>query len=107
MTISYHYDVNYATFQFNLFDMNLSQWRIWESYQLKDGYRGQAPTDADGNVLPFIGYDKNLRYVEDGQEYPLVEGKLQLQSEAGEVFYRRAQIKEITELPQHYAHYFE
>lgn len=44
----------------NLFDMDLSQWRVWQSYQLANGYHGQAPTDADGNTLPFIGYDKNL-----------------------------------------------
>ena len=44
----------------DLLDMNLSQWRIWQSYQLSNGYRGQAPTDAKGNALPFIGYDKNL-----------------------------------------------
>lgn len=44
----------------DLLDMDLSQWRIWQSYQLSNGYRGQAPTDADGNALPFIGYDKNL-----------------------------------------------
>lgn len=42
-----------------LLDKNLSQWRIYQSYRMPDGYRGQVPTDAQGQLLQPIGYDKN------------------------------------------------
>jgi len=67
-------------------------------------FEGQSLHIVNGKVAMAL---KNLRYVENGQEYPLVEGKLQLQSEAGEVFYKGVQIKEITELPQQYARYLD
>ena len=35
----------------------------------------------------------------DGKEVPLVKGKLQLQSEGAEVFYRNITIRPITEVP--------
>ncbi|UOQ70536.1 hypothetical protein [Hymenobacter cellulosilyticus] len=35
-----------------LLDKNLSKWRTFESYRHQLGYRGQAPTDAQGKVIP-------------------------------------------------------
>jgi len=46
-----------------LLDKDLSQWSIYQSYELKNGYRGSAPTDAEGNEIAPIGYDKNLKHV--------------------------------------------
>ncbi|RZK41229.1 MAG: DUF1080 domain-containing protein [Hymenobacter sp.] len=43
----------------NLLDAKLSQWRTYQSYRMPDGYHGQVPTDAQGQPLPPIGYDKN------------------------------------------------
>ena len=43
----------------NLLDKNLSQWRMYQSYRHHDGYKGQVPTDAQGQPVPPIGYDKN------------------------------------------------
>jgi hypothetical protein len=42
-----------------LLDKNLSKWRTYQSYRHQLGYRGKQPTDAQGNLLPPIGYDKN------------------------------------------------
>jgi hypothetical protein len=42
-----------------LLDKNLSKWRNFESYRHQVGYKGQPLTDAQGKVLPPIGYDKN------------------------------------------------
>lgn len=42
---------------------------------------------------------RNLRHVVDGQTLPLTKGKIQLQSEGAEVFYRNIQTRSIRELP--------
>jgi hypothetical protein len=41
----------------------------------------------------------NPRLVKDGKVTPLRSGKIQLQSEAAELFYRKIQVRHITELP--------
>jgi len=43
---------------------------------------------------------QNLRHRVDGQERPLTRGRLQLQSEGAEIFYRGLAIRPITELPK-------
>ena len=50
---------------------------------------------------------QNLRYTSDEGDVPLVEGKLQLQSEAGEIFYKGIEIRPIDEMPKEYLSYFE
>jgi hypothetical protein len=42
-----------------LLDQKLSKWRTYQSYRHQLGYRGQAPTDAQGKAIAPIGYDKN------------------------------------------------
>jgi hypothetical protein len=46
---------------------------------------------------------KNLRHVVDGNEVPLTRGKIQLQSEAAEIFYRNIEVRPITRVPDPYA----
>jgi hypothetical protein len=46
-----------------LLDKNLSQWRTYESYRHQPGYKGQVPTNAQGQPLPPIGYDKDDAHV--------------------------------------------
>jgi hypothetical protein len=41
----------------------------------------------------------NPRYVEDGRETPLVRGRLQVQSEGAEIFYRTIETRRLTEIP--------
>ncbi len=42
-----------------LLDKNLSKWENYESYRHKVGYKGQVPADANGKLIPPIGYNKN------------------------------------------------
>jgi hypothetical protein len=42
----------------------------------------------------------NLRYLDHGKEVPLSKGKIQLQSEGAEIFYRNVQIKPIKAIPE-------
>jgi hypothetical protein len=49
----------------------------------------------------------NSRYVDNGEEKPLVKGKIQIQSEAAEVFYKDIKIKSISGIPAEYAGYFK
>ena len=46
------------------------------------------------------------RYLEGKTAKPLTKGKIQLQSEAAEVFFKDIQIKSIKEIPQEYSVYF-
>jgi len=42
-----------------LLDQNLSQWRTYQSHRHVPGDQGRPPTNAQGQPLPPIGYDKN------------------------------------------------
>ena len=42
-----------------LLDKNLSKWQMYQSFRHQLGYKGLAPTDAQGHELTPIGYDKN------------------------------------------------
>jgi Domain of Unknown Function (DUF1080) len=42
-----------------LLDKSLSKWNIYQSFRFPDGYKGEAPKDADGNELKPVGYNKN------------------------------------------------
>ncbi len=50
---------------------------------------------------------KNSRHLVDGKEVPLVGGKIQLQSEAAEVYYKDIQIRSIDAIPDQYASLFK
>jgi len=47
------------------------------------------------------------RYFDGGESKPLIKGKIQLQSEAAEVFYKDIRIRNITALPKQYTVYFD
>jgi hypothetical protein len=44
----------------------------------------------------------NARQMMDGKEVPLTKGKIQLQSEGAEVFYRNIAVRSIKEIPEKY-----
>ncbi|MCK8496006.1 DUF1080 domain-containing protein [Spirosoma sp. RP8] len=46
-----------------LLDKNLSQWETYLSYSHKTGYNGKIPTDAAGNPIQPIGYNKDSTHV--------------------------------------------
>ena len=49
---------------------------------------------------------RNSRYHDGGKDVPLKGGKLQIQSEAAEVFYRDIEIRSIPAMPKEYEKYF-
>ncbi|NJO00914.1 MAG: hypothetical protein HC880_03785 [Bacteroidia bacterium] len=49
---------------------------------------------------------QNARYVTDGKVMPLIKGKIQLQREAAEVYYKDIMIISLDALPKKYAAYF-
>jgi hypothetical protein len=59
---------------------------------------------VNGNVVMVL---RNSHYMKDGISLPLEKGRIQLQSEAAEVFYKDIMIRNITNLPEKYASYFE
>ena len=66
-------------------------------------FNGKSLHIVNGHVVMVLA---NSRYW-DGKAYqPLTRGKIQLQSEAAEVYYKDVQIKILTALPLEYAAYF-
>ena len=51
-----------------LLDQSLSKWTIYQSFRHKDGYRGEAPKDENGNLIKPVGYNLNLE-----NEFSIVE----------------------------------
>jgi len=64
---------------------------------------GQSLHIVNGQVVMAL---KNSSYLKDGQRQPLTHGKIQLQSEAAEVFYKEIKIKPLTTMPIQYVKYF-
>ena len=58
---------------------------------------------VNGEVVMIL---QNSRYVEDGKKIPMTKGKIQLQSEAAEVFYKNIKIKNLKNLPIEYQQYY-
>ena len=67
-------------------------------------FEGKSLHIVNGEVVMIL---QNSRYVENGKKVPLQKGKIQLQSEAAEVFYKDIKIKEIKVLHSDYAKFFE
>lgn len=67
-------------------------------------YEGKSLHIVNGHVVMVL---KDSRYINpDGTYTPLTSGKIQLQSEAAEVFYRNIQIKPLLSMPQVYQKLF-
>jgi hypothetical protein len=67
-------------------------------------FEGKSLHIVNGHVVMVL---KDSRYTKpDGQEVPMRRGKIQLQSEAAEVFYRDIRIKPLTAMPKAYAGLF-
>lgn len=59
---------------------------------------------VNGKVVMIL---KNSRSVKDGKSVPLTRGKIQLQSEAAEVYYKEIMIRNIDAIPEKYAGYYD
>ena len=67
-------------------------------------FEGKSLHIVNGRVVMVL---KNSRYIQpDGKEIPMTSGKIQLQSEAAEVFYRDIRIKPLKALPKQYEQLF-
>lgn len=66
-------------------------------------FEGKSLHIVNGKVVMVL---KNSRYHEGGKDVPLTKGKIQIQSEAAEVFYKDIKIKTLEKLPAKYASYF-
>jgi hypothetical protein len=58
---------------------------------------------VNGRVVMVL---QHSRYLKDGKVFPLAKGKIQLQSEAAEVFFKDIQIRSISRMPPAYAALF-
>ena len=67
-------------------------------------YEGKSLHIVNGHVVMIL---QNSKYEKDGKTLPLDKGKIQLQSEAAEVFYKDIEIRELKSLPNEYAKYFK
>ncbi len=67
-------------------------------------HEGRSLHIVNGKVAMAL---QNSRYIEDGKAIDLYEGKIQLQSEAAELFYKDIEILEIDAMPEKYARNFE
>ncbi|MHA4739004.1 3-keto-disaccharide hydrolase [Dyadobacter sp. MSC1_007] len=75
----------------------------WTSLELIC-YEGKSLHIVNGHVVMVLN---NSRYITaDGKEVPMISGKIQLQSEAAEVFYRDILIRELAAMPKEYADLF-
>ena len=59
---------------------------------------------VNGEVVMIL---QNSRHVEDGKKVPMEKGKIQLQSEAAELFYKDIVIKKLNTLPEIYEQYYK
>jgi hypothetical protein len=66
-------------------------------------FNGKSLHIVNGHVVMTLS---NSRYRDSAESKPLIKGKIQLQSEAAEVFYKDIQIKNITSMPEEYISYF-
>jgi len=74
----------------------------WTELELIN-FESQSLHIINGHVVMIL---KNSRFIKDGKVFPLTRGKIQIQSEAAEVFYKDIMIKNITKIPEKYSGYF-
>lgn len=90
-----------------------------QGFCLRSGNYENAP--GEWNTLELICYDgnslhivngqvvmvlRNSRYIKEGETLPLDNGKIQIQSEAAEVYYKDIEIRELDEMPEDFARYY-
>jgi hypothetical protein len=75
----------------------------WNELELIN-VNGQSVHLVNGHVVMVVN---NSRFIANGQPQPLTHGKIQLQSEAAEVFYKGILIKPLKAMPAEYARYFK
>ncbi len=83
-----------------------------KNYELADGewntvellcFGDKSLQIVNGNVVMAL---QNSRYYKDGIEKPLTKGRIQIQSEGAEVYFKDIRIRSIDSLPAQFASYF-
>jgi Domain of Unknown Function (DUF1080) len=82
---------------------NESQDGKWTNIELIC-YEGKSLHIINGKVVMVLA---NSRFHENDKDVSLVKGKIQLQSEGAEVFYKDIQIENIDKLPSEYASFYK
>jgi Domain of Unknown Function (DUF1080) len=67
-------------------------------------YEGKSLHIVNGHVVMVLA---NSRYNENGIDKPLTDGKIQLQSEGSEVYYKDIQIQPIDKMPEEYQAFYK
>ncbi len=75
------------------YEKPVGEWNTIEIYTVN----GQAVYVVNGKVNNRISA---IRYLKDGKQIPLTKGKIQLQSEGSEIYYRNLTITPISEIPK-------
>lgn len=83
----------------NDFEREHGEWNTLELITLN----GKSLHIVNGEVVMVLS---NSRYIQDGKSIPLEQGKIQLQSEAAELFFKDIKIKPITALAEKYQQLF-
>jgi hypothetical protein len=66
-------------------------------------FNGKSLHIVNGHAVMILN---NSRYVKDGKAIPMIKGKIQIQSEAAEVYYKEIKIRKLDSFPEEYSHYF-
>ena len=74
----------------------------WNTVELIN-FEGKSLHIINGNVAMAL---ENSRHIVDGKEVPLRKGKIELQCEGAELFYKNIEIKDLKKLPGKYRGYF-
>lgn len=90
----------YYCLRSNNFEKKNNEWNTLDLICFED----KALHIVNGEIVMIL---KNSRYLdEDGTKVPLIKGKIQIQSEASEIFYKDIKIKSLNVLPNKYQQYF-
>ncbi|NOR76354.1 MAG: DUF1080 domain-containing protein [Draconibacterium sp.] len=81
------------------YENNYGEWNTIELICFED----KSIHIVNGNVVMIL---RNSRYVDEGEIIPMTKGKIQLQSEAAEVYYKNIEIRNLEKLPTEYSQYF-
>ncbi|MEM8508402.1 MAG: DUF1080 domain-containing protein [Bacteroidota bacterium] len=100
LTVGYDEEVKYYCMRKGNYEKPNDEWNTIELIC----YEGKSLHILNGEVVMVL---KNSRYKDgSGKTIPLIEGKIQLQSEAAEVFYKDIRITPLDTLAKKYAAYF-
>ena len=82
------------------YERNNGEWNTLELVCFED----KSLHIVNGQIVMIL---QNSRYFEKGKAFPMIKGKIQIQSEAAEVYYKNIEIRDLETLPAKYSLYFK